>query len=150
MGFLHGKRALITGILSQRSIAWGIANAMHREGAQLAFTYVDDKLKNRVDEAATTFGSNIVLPCDVTRDDDISALFESLGQHWDGFDILVHSIGFAPREALQGEFLDGLTRESFSIAHDISSYSLAALAKGGRALMKGRGGAILTLTYLGA
>ena len=150
MGFLHGKRALITGILSQRSIAWGIANAMHREGAQLAFTYVDEKLKARVDEAATTFGSNIVLPCDVTRDDDIAALFENLGKHWDGFDILVHSIGFAPREALQGDFLDGLTRENFAMAHDISSYSLAALAKAARPLMKDRAGAILTLTYLGA
>jgi enoyl-[acyl-carrier protein] reductase I len=150
MGFLHGKRALITGILSQRSIAWGIANAMHREGAQLAFTYVDEKLKDRVDEAATTFGSNIVLPCDVSRDEDIAALFDSLGRHWDGFDILVHSIGFAPREALQGEFLDGLSRENFAIAHDISSYSLAALAKAARPLMKERGGAILTLTYLGA
>ena len=150
MGFLHGKRALITGILSQRSIAWGIANAMHREGAQLAFTYVDEKLKSRVDEAATTFGSSIVLPCDVTRDSDISALYEQLGRHWDGFDILVHSIGFAPREALQGEFLDGLTRENFAVAHDISSYSLAAMAKGARPLMKGRAGSILTLTYLGA
>ena len=150
MGFLHGKRALITGILSQRSIAWGSANAMHREGAQLAFTYVDEKLKGRVDEAATTFGSNIVLPCDVTRDADIAALFAELGEHWDGFDVLVHSIGFAPREALQGEFLDGLTRENFAMAHDISSYSLAALAKAARPLMKGRGGAILTLTYLGA
>jgi enoyl-[acyl-carrier protein] reductase I len=150
MGFLHGKRALITGILSQRSIAWGIANAMHREGAQLAFTYVDEKLKARVDEAAAAFGSNIVLPCDVGKDSDIEALFEQLGQHWDGFDILVHSIGFAPREALQGEFLDNLTRESFAIAHDISSYSLAAMAKAARPLMKGRGGSILTLTYLGA
>jgi enoyl-[acyl-carrier protein] reductase I len=150
MGFLHGKRALVTGILSQRSIAWGIANAMHREGAQLAFTYVDEKLKDRVDEAATTFGSNIVLPCDVTRDEDISALFDALGKHWDGLDILVHSIGFAPRESLSGEFLEGLTRESFQVAHDISSYSLAALSKAARPLMKGRGGAILTLTYLGA
>jgi enoyl-[acyl-carrier protein] reductase I len=150
MGFLHGKRALVTGILSQRSIAWGIANAMHREGAQLAFTYVDEKLKDRVDEAATTFGSNIVLPCDVTRDEDISALFDALAKHWDGLDILVHSIGFAPRESLSGEFLEGLTRESFQVAHDISSYSLAALSKAARPLMKGRGGAILTLTYLGA
>ncbi len=150
MGFLHGKRALITGILSQRSIAWGIANAMHREGAQLAFTYVDEKLKPRVDEAAAAFGSNIVLPCDVTRDEDITGLFDKLSKHWDGFDILVHSIGFAPREALTGEFLDGLTRESFAIAHDISSYSLAALAKAARPLMKGRAGSILTLTYLGS
>jgi enoyl-[acyl-carrier protein] reductase I len=150
MGFLHGKRALVTGVLSQRSIAWGIANAMHREGAQLAFTYVDEKLKDRVDEAANTFGSNLVLPCDVSRDEDIATLFDTLGQHWDGLDILVHSIGFAPREALTGEFLDGLTRDNFRIAHDISSYSLAAMAKAARPMMKGRGGAILTLTYLGA
>ena len=150
MGFLQGKRALITGILSNRSIAWGIANAMHREGAQLAFTYVDEKLKARVEEAATAFGSNIVLACDVARDADIETMFESLGKHWDGLDILVHSIGFAPREALVGEFLQGLSRESFRIAHDISAYSLPALAKAARPLMKGRAGAILTLTYLGA
>lgn len=150
MGFLSGKRALITGILSQRSIAWGIASAMHREGAQLAFTYVDEKLKGRVDEAARAFDSDIVLPCDVTRDDDIAALFETLSKQWDGLDILIHSIGFAPREALAGGFLDGLTRENFAVAHDISSYSLAALAKAARPLMKGRKGAILTLTYLGA
>ena len=150
MGFLHGKRALITGIISQRSIAWGIANAMHREGAQLAFTYVNDKLKDRVDEAANTFGSNIVLPCDVSSDEQIAQLFESLGKHWDGLDILVHSIGFAPREALEGEFLEGLTREAYRIAHDVSAYSLPAMAKAARPLMKGRGGSILTLTYLGA
>ncbi len=150
MGFLHGKRALITGVLNHRSIAWGIASAMHREGAELAFTYVNDKLKDRVDEAATAFGSSIVLPCDVADDAQIEALFPALARYWDGFDILVHSIGFAPREALSGEFLDGLTRESFRIAHDISSYSLAALAKAARPLMKGRNGSILTLTYLGA
>ncbi|WP_298193525.1 SDR family oxidoreductase [Metallibacterium sp.] len=150
MGFLHGKRALITGVLNHRSIAWGIASAMHREGAELAFTYVNDKLKDRVDEAATAFGSNIVLPCDVADDAQIEALFPALGEHWDGLDILVHSIGFAPRDAMTGEFLDGLTREGFRIAHDISSYSLAALAKAARPLMQGRNGAILTLTYLGA
>ena len=150
MGFMHGKRVLITGILSQRSIAWGIANAMHREGAQLAFTYVNDDLRNRVDEAANAFGSNIVLPCDVTSDAQIENLFAELGKHWDGLDVVVHSIGFAPREALQGEFLDGLTRSSFAVAHDISSYSFAALAKAARPLMKGRGGSLLTLTYLGS
>ena len=150
MGFLHGKRALITGVLNHRSIAWGIASAMHREGAELAFTYVNDKLKDRVDEAATAFGSNIVLPCDVADDAQIEALFPALAQHWDGLDILVHSIGFAPRDAMTGEFLDGLTRDGFRIAHDISSYSLAALAKAARPLMQGRNGAILTLTYLGA
>ena len=150
MGFLHGKRALITGVLNHRSIAWGIANAMHREGAELAFTYVNDKLKDRVDEAAVAFGSSIVLPCDVTSDAQIDELFVELGKHWDGLDIVVHSIGFAPREALTGEFLDGLTRESFNIAHDISSYSFAALAKAARPMMKGRAGSLLTLTYLGA
>ncbi len=150
MGFLEGKRALVTGILSNRSIAWGIAQAMHREGAKLAFTYVDEKLRSRVDDAASQLGSDIVLPCDVSRDSDIENLFENLGKHWDGLDILIHSIGFAPREALAGEFLDGLNRENFRIAHDISSYSLAALSKAARPLMKGRNGAILTLTYLGA
>lgn len=150
MGFLHGKRALIVGIASQRSIAWGIAAAMHREGAQLAFTYQNERLKTRVDEAGAAFGSNIVLPCDVGDDAQIEHLFAELGQHWDGFDILVHSVGFAPRETLQGQYLDNLTRENFAIAHDISSYSLAALAKAARPMMNGRGGAILTLSYLGA
>lgn len=150
MGFLHGKRALIVGIASTRSIAWGIASAMHREGAQLAFTYQSEKLKSRVDEAANDFGSNIVLPLDVGDDAQIDKVFADLRTHWDGFDILVHSVGFAPREALQGGFIDNLTREGFAIAHDISSYSLAALAKAARPLMQGRGGSILTLTYLGA
>jgi enoyl-[acyl-carrier protein] reductase I len=150
MGFLHGKRALITGVLNHRSIAWGIANAMHREGAELAFTYVNDKLKDRVDEAAVQFGSSIVLPCDVTSDADIENLFAELGKHWDGLDIVVHSIGFAPREALTGEFLDGLTRDAFRVAHDISSYSFAALAKAARPMRKDRAGALLTLTYLGS
>ena len=150
MGFLQGKRALVTGILSNRSIAWGIAQALHREGAELALTYVDEKLRGRVDDAAKQLESKIVLPCDVGRDSDIDNLFASLGKQWDGLDILIHSIGFAPREALAGEFLDGLTRENFKIAHDISSYSLAALTKAARPLMQNRHGAILTLTYLGA
>lgn len=150
MGFLTGKRALIVGIASHRSIAWGIAEAMHRQGAELAFTYQNERLRDRVDEAARQFDSRIVLPCDVADDGQIQALFEQLGQHWDGMDTLVHSVGFAPREALQGGFLDGLTRENFGIAHDVSSYSLAALAKAARPLMHGRNGSILTLTYLGA
>ncbi|MBL8298130.1 MAG: SDR family oxidoreductase [Rhodanobacteraceae bacterium] len=150
MGFLHGKRALIVGIASQRSIAWGIANAMHREGAQLAFTYQNERLRDRVDEAASAFGSNIVLPCDVASDAEIESMYTELAKHWDGFDILIHSVGFAPREALQGQFLDGLTRENFAIAHDVSSYSLAALAKAARPLMHGRNGSVLTLSYLGA
>lgn len=150
MGFLQGKRALITGIASERSIASGIAEAMHREGAELAFTYQNDKLKSRVEEAAREYGSDIVLPLDVASDEQIAACFEHLGQRWDGFDILVHAIAFAPREAIQGQFLDGLTREGFAIAHDISAYSLAALAKAARPMMQGRRGAILTLSYLGA
>ncbi|MBS0212826.1 MAG: SDR family oxidoreductase [Proteobacteria bacterium] len=150
MGFLQGKRALITGVLNQRSIAWGIAQAMHREGAQLAFTYVNDKLKSRVEEAAAAFGSDIVLPCDVGSDEQIAQAFSLLGQRWDGLDILVHSIGFAPGEALSGGLLDGLTRENFRIAHDISAYSFPALAKAARPMMQGRNGALLTLTYLGA
>jgi enoyl-[acyl-carrier protein] reductase I len=151
MGFLQGKRALITGIASERSIASGIAEAMHREGAELAFTYQNDKLKSRVEKAATEFGSGIVLPLDVADDTQIAACFEQLGQRWnDGFDILVHAIAFAPREAIAGQFLDGLTRENFAMAHDISAYSLAALSKAARPLMQGRKGAILTLSYLGA
>ncbi|HEY5805006.1 MAG TPA: enoyl-ACP reductase [Lysobacter sp.] len=151
MGFLQGKRALITGIASERSIASGIAEAMHREGAQLAFTYQNEKLKSRVQSAAADYGSDIVLPLDVSDDAQIAACFEQLGQHWsDGFDILVHAIAFAPREAIAGQFLDGLTRENFAIAHDVSSYSLSALAKASRPLMKGRNGSILTLSYLGA
>lgn len=150
MGFLAGKRALIIGIASQRSIANGIAEAMHREGAQLAFTYQNDKLKSRVSEAAAEYGSDIVLPLDVADDAQIHALFAALGQNWDGFDILVHSVGFAPRETLDGGYLDNLTRESFGIAMDISAYSLTALAKAARPMMSGRGGSILTLSYLGA
>jgi enoyl-[acyl-carrier protein] reductase I len=150
MGFLQGKRALITGIASERSIATGIAEAMHREGAALAFTYQNDKLKTRVESAAAEYGSNIVLPLDVSDDAQIAACFEALGKHWDGFDILIHAIAFAPREAIAGQYLDGLTRENFAIAHDISSYSLAAMAKAARPLMSGRKGSILTLTYLGA
>ena len=150
MGFLQGKRALITGIASDRSIASGIAEAMHREGAELAFTYQNERLKGRVEKAAAEFGSSIVLPLDVADDAQIAACFAQLGQHWDKFDILVHAIAFAPREAITGGFLDGLTRENFALSHDISAYSLAALAKAARPFMQGRNGAVLTLSYLGA
>jgi enoyl-[acyl-carrier protein] reductase I len=150
MGILTGKRALIVGIASQRSIAWGIAEAMHRQGAELAFTYQNEKLRSRVEAAAEAFGSQIVLPLDVAEDTQIDAAFSELGTHWDGLDVLVHSVGFAPREALEGGFLDGLTRENFGIAHDVSSYSLAALAKAARPMMRDRNGSILTLSYLGA
>ena len=138
MGFLQGKRALITGIASERSIASGIAEAMHREGAELAFTYQNDKLKTRVEKAAAEYGSKIVLPLDVSDDAQIAACFAALGQHWDGFDILIHAIAFAPREAITGEFLDGLTRENFAMAHDISAYSLAAMSKAAQPMMAGR------------
>ena len=150
MGFLQGKRALVTGIASQRSIANGIAEAMHREGAELALTYQNDKLKSRVEDAAAEYGAKIVLPLDVADDAQIAACFDELGKHWDGVDIVVHCIAYAPREAIGGDFLDGISRENFAIAHDISAYSLAAIAKAARPLMAGRNGSILTLSYLGA
>ncbi|MEZ5479940.1 MAG: enoyl-ACP reductase [Thiolinea sp.] len=150
MGFLTGKRALITGIASNRSIAYGIAAAMHREGAELALTYQNDKLKPRVEKFAAEFGSNIVLPCDVGTDAEIESTFTQLAQHWDGFDILVHAIAFAPKEQLEGSIVDNTTREGAQIAHDISAYSFLAMAKHARPLMAGRNGAMLTLSYLGA
>lgn len=150
MGFLQGKRALIVGVASARSIAHGIAKAMHREGAELAFSYQTERLKARVDEVAAETGSSIVLPCDVAYDDQIASLMSGLKVHWDGFDILVHSVGFAPREQLQGRFVDAVTREGFATAHDISAYSLAALTKAALPLMAGRKAAVLTLSYLGA
>jgi enoyl-[acyl-carrier protein] reductase I len=150
MGFLAGKKALITGIASDRSIASGIAEAFHREGAELAFTYQGDKLKPRVEAAAAQAGSKIVLPLDVTKDAEIAAVFDALGKHWGSLDIVVHSIGFAPRELLAGGYLDSVTREGYALAHDISAYSFAALGKAARPLMEGRADALLTLTYLGA
>ncbi|SAI73238.1 enoyl-(acyl carrier protein) reductase [Bordetella ansorpii] len=150
MGFLAGKRILITGVLSNRSIAYGIARACHQQGAELAFTYVGDRFKDRVSEFAAEFGSDIVLPCDVAEDTQIEATFTELAKRWDGLDGLVHSIGFAPREAIAGDFLEGLSREAFRIAHDISAYSFPALAKAALPLMENRKGALLTLTYLGA
>ncbi len=149
MGFLSGKRALIVGLASNRSIAWGIARAMHREGAELAFTYQNDKLRSRVETMAEQCGSDITLPCDVASDQEIAAVFESLAQRWDGLDCLVHSVAYAPREALEGSYLDSVDRESFRIAHDISSYSLAGLTKAARPMMQGRKAAVLTLSYLG-
>lgn len=150
MGFLSGKKALITGVASNRSIAYGIAKAMHREGAELAFTYVGEKLKGRVEKFAAEFDSNIVISCDVADDAEIENAFKTLGESWDNLDILVHSIAFAPREALDGDYLDGLDREAFRISHDISSYSLAAMSKAARPMMKDNGGAIVTMSYLGA
>lgn len=150
MGFLTGKRALITGIASDRSIAYGIAQAMHREGAELAFTYQNDKLKSRVEKTAAEFGSNIVIHCDVATDDSIAAAFTELGTYWDGLDIVVHSIAFAPKEQLSGSIVDNTTREGSMIAHDISAYSFVAMARYAKPLMVGRNGSLLALTYLGA
>ncbi len=150
MGFLAGKKILITGVLSNRSIAFGVARACKREGADLAFTYVNDELKDRVARIAAEFGTVPLLPCDVTKDDDIDALFDSLAREWGSLDSLLHSIAFAPREAIAGDYLDSLSRQAFAIAHDVSSYSFAALAKGARPLMQGGAGSLVTLTYLGA
>lgn len=150
MGFLSGKRVLIVGLLSDRSIAHGIATAMHREGAELAFTYQNDKFKDRVSKMAEEWKSNIVFPCDASDDKQITQLFESLKTKWDHFDILVHSIAFAPADQLEGDYFEHINREGFKIAHDISSYTLGALAKAAYPLMQNRAGSIITLTYLGA
>jgi len=150
MGFLQGRRILVTGMLSNRSIAYGIAKACRREGAELAFTYQGEGVRERVADLAKEFDSSIVLPCDVADDAQIAALFAELGKHWDSLDGLVHAIAFAPREALKGDFHETVTREAFRIAHDVSSYSLAALAKAAAPMMKGRHGAVVTLSYLGA
>jgi len=150
MAILAGKRILVTGLLSNRSIAYGIAKAAHRQGAELAFTYQNERFKERVTKMAADFGSKIVFQCDVASDAEIDGLFAGLGEAWDGLDGLVHAIAFAPREAIAGNFMDGMSREAFRIAHDVSSYSFPALAKAAFPLMKGRSGAMLTLTYLGA
>ena len=150
MGFLQNKRALIVGVASNRSIAYGVAAAMHREGAELAFTYQGEKLKDRVSGFAAEFGSDIVLPLDVSSDEEIENVFSALGERWDGLDCLIHSVGFAPRDQLEGSYIDAVTREGFRIAHDISAYSLAGLAKAARPMMSGRNGAIVTMSYLGA
>ncbi len=150
MGFLAGKRILISGLLSNRSIAYGIAKACHREGADLAFTYQNERFKDRITRFADEFGVALTYPCDVADDAQIEALFAQIGAHWDGLDGLVHSLAFAPTEALEGDFLDAISREAFRVALDISAYSFPALAKAARPLMKGRNGALLTLSYLGA
>jgi enoyl-[acyl-carrier protein] reductase I len=150
MGFLQGRRILVTGMLSNRSIAYGIARACAREGAELAFTYQGEGVRERVTELAAEFGTDRVYACDVADDAQIDALFAALRGAWDGFDGLVHAIAFAPREALKGGFHESVTREAFRVAHDVSSYSLAALAKAAQPMMAGRGGSIITLSYLGA
>ena len=152
MPFLKGKRVLIVGIASKLSIAHGIAEAMHREGAELALTYQNEKLRPRVEAFAESWapGAGRCFPCDVSDDSQIEAVFSELGQHWDGLDAIVHAVGFAPGDQLAGDFTSATTREGFGIAHDISSYSFIALAKAGRAMMQNRNGSLLTLSYLGA
>ncbi len=150
MGFLANKRILITGMLSSRSIAYGIAQAMRREGAELAFTYQGERILERVRALALEFDSELLFPCDVASDAEINQLFTDLGLHWDKFDGFVHAIAYAPREALAGEFLEGFSREAFHMAHDISAYSFPAMAKAALPMLEGRNAALLTLSYLGA
>jgi enoyl-[acyl-carrier protein] reductase I len=150
VGILSGKRALIVGVATDRSIAWGIAEAMHAQGAELAFSYANDKLKERVEPLAQSIGSNLLMPLDVQFDEQIDAAFATVGKAWGSLDIVVHAVAFAPREALGGSFVANTSREAFRIAHDVSSYSFTALARGAAPLMSGRAGALLTLSYLGA
>ncbi len=149
MGFLTGKKALITGIASERSIAWGAAQAMAREGCELAFTYQGDKIRDRVIGFAGQVGSSLCMPMDVTSDDQIDAVFRTLNKEWDELDIILHSIGFAPRDQMSGDYLETVNREGSQIAHDISSYSFPALAKAGRSMLS-PSSSLLTLSYLGA
>ena len=150
MGFLSGKRALIVGVASDRSIAWGIAQSMHREGAELAFSYVNEKFKDRVQPLAESLGSKLTMQLDVTNDAEIDSAFAAIKQAWGSLDIVVHAVAYAPREALTGSFVESTSRDAFKVAHDISSYSLTALARAAQPLMAGRAGAIVTLSYLGA
>ncbi|HEY5624099.1 MAG TPA: enoyl-ACP reductase [Gammaproteobacteria bacterium] len=150
MGFLAGKRAVVIGLASNRSIAWGIAQALRREGAELAFNYQSEKLAGRVGKMAAELDSEIVLPLDVAEDVQIERFMDGISARWDGFDILIHSVAYAPSDQLEGRFIDSVNREGFRIAHDISSYSFAALARASRPLMNGRNGSMLTLSYLGA
>ena len=149
MGFLAGKKLLITGVLSNRSIAYGVAKACHAQGAELAFSYVGERFKARITEFAADFNSTLIFDCDVGSDEQIDKLFADLSVHWPKFDGFVHSIGFAPREAIAGDFLDGLTREAYRVAHDISAYSFPGMAKAALPYLSERA-ALLTLSYLGA
>jgi len=150
MGFLAGKRAVVVGLASNRSIAWGIARALHEQGAELAFNYQTDKLQGRVEKMAAELGSDLVLPLDVSDDGQIDAFFDGVAKRWDGFDILIHSVAYAPADQLEGRYVDVVTREGFRIAHDISSYSFAALGRAARPYLQERHGSMLTLSYLGA
>ncbi|MDH4060118.1 MAG: enoyl-ACP reductase FabI [Aquincola sp.] len=149
MGFLAGKRLLVTGVLNSRSLAYGIARACRREGAELAFSYQGDRFRERIAEIAAEFSSSLTFDCDVSEDVQIERLFEQLGQHWDQFDGFVHAIAFAPRESIAGDFLEGFSREAFRTAHEISAYSFPAMAKAALPRLR-PGAALLTLSYLGA
>src|SRR5580658_6605091 len=150
MGILSGRRALIVGVATERSIAWGIAQAMHAHGAELAFSYANDTFKERVEPLAASIGSKLLMPLDVQLDEQIDAAFALLKREWRQIDVVVHAVAFAPREALSGSFTANTSREAFRIAHDVSSYSFTALARAAVPLMQGRAGALLTLSYLGA
>jgi enoyl-[acyl-carrier protein] reductase I len=150
VGFLAGKKALIVGLASNRSIAYGIAKALHAEGAELAFTYQGERLQERVCEMALEFNSKLTFPCDVASDEAIDSVFKNLSQHWDSLDILIHSVAFAPADQISGDFVENVNREGFKIAHDISAYSLVALSKAALPMMENTNGAILTLSYYGA
>ena len=147
---MAGKRGLIMGLANDKSIAWGIARALGEAGADLAFSYQGEKLQGRVEDLAATCDSNIVLPLDVSSDEQIEDCFAALGEQWDGLDGIIHAIAFAPKNELEGNYVDALTRKGFTTAHEVSSYSFGALAKAGRKLMAGRNGALVTMTYLGA
>jgi enoyl-[acyl-carrier protein] reductase I len=150
MPLLAGKKILVTGLLSNRSIAYGIAKVARREGAEIALTYQNERFRERAEDMGRELGAKVALPCEVTSDTEINALFEQLAKHWSGLDGLVHALAFAPREAIAGDFLEGVSREAFRQAHDISAYSFPALARAALPMMRGRNGALLTLTYLGA
>ncbi|MCA0403623.1 MAG: enoyl-ACP reductase [Proteobacteria bacterium] len=150
MGFLKGKKALIVGLASNRSIAYGIAKAFHEQGAELAFTYQNEKLQSRVQDMAADFNSSLCFPCDVANDADIKEVFNQLSKQWDKLDILIHSVAYAPADQIMGDYIDNANREGFRIAHDISAYSLVALAKEALPMMEGTEGSILTLSYYGA
>lgn len=150
MGFLSGKKALIVGLASNRSIAYGIAQAFHEQGAELAFTYQNEKLKERVEKMAAEFGSTLTFPCDVAHDQDIEAVFQSLNRGWKKLDILVHSVAYAPADQISGDYIEHASRDGFRIAHDISAYSLVALSKAALPMMRDTQGSIITLSYYGA
>jgi enoyl-[acyl-carrier protein] reductase I len=150
MGILSGKKILIVGVASNRSIAWGCATAMREQGAELAFTYQNEKLGGRLAKLAQDVESSLIYPCDVASDDEIGSLFRQIEQDWSGLDAIIHSVAYAPKEELDGDFVDNTSRDGFRIAHEISSYSFTALAREGRELLRQSGGSLLTMSYLGA